>query len=86
MINGHDLKGGIEALSEALKTMLPEMKRQQEILRAKMLKEMPEFVAEYDALMKDVWSGKKTAEDVAKFMQKYHHVLKSKGGNDLNKK
>ena len=87
MINGHDLKGGIEAISEALKTMLPELKKQQDFLRAKMLKEMPEFVKDYDALMVDVWEGRKTAEDVAKFMQKYNHALRNKGGkNDLNNK
>ena len=74
-------------LEKSMKALLQELKPAQDMAKAKIQQEAPEFVAEYDKLIKDVLQGKKKAVDVAEWWKKYDHILKAKSAqNDLNKK
>lgn len=86
-MNPNKLEETITSLGKALESLSKEMKAEQDQLRAKMAIEMPEFVSEYDELMKGVWKGEKKAPEIAAWWKKYDHILKTKSQkNDLNKK
>jgi len=82
-----DPKKTLKSLENTLHELLAQMDKEEKPLKARIKKEMPEFLNEYEALMAEVWRGEKGAAEIAAWWSKYEHVLKTKSAKtDLNTK